>query len=120
VRVIDDVQRREYALPIAARERPDLIRVASELPPGAPLVPLVRDLRAANPHSWVVALGQPLEPEARHRRDDLDKLGVIHWIIMAPEALWLMIAAVSDGKVGRGVSRAPVTYDVHPDHPLAL
>ncbi len=61
VHVIDDMQRREHALSIAARDHPDLILVASNLA-GMQLVPLVRDLRAASLHSRIVVLGQFLAP----------------------------------------------------------
>ncbi len=76
VHVIDDVQRREYALAIAAREHPDLILVVSDLV-GIQLVPLVRELRAASPRSGVVVLGQSLDAEDRSQ---LDVLGVVGFI----------------------------------------
>jgi len=84
VQVIDDVQRREYTLAIAAREQPDLILVASDLA-GLRLVPLVRDLRAASPCSRVVVFGKLLEPEAHGHLVDLDVAGFVQWKTVTPE-----------------------------------
>ncbi len=84
VHVIDDVQQRELALPIAARERPDLILVASDLA-GMRLVPLVRDLRAASPDSQIVVLGKFPEPEAYGQFVDLDVAGFAQWKTATPE-----------------------------------
>ncbi len=84
VHVIDDVQRREYAVPIAARKHPDFILVASDLA-GLPLVPLIRDLRAASPCSCVVVLGQSLEPETCSQLDALDVAGFIQWKTLIAE-----------------------------------
>jgi len=78
VQVIDDVRRREYALPIAVREQPNLILVASDLA-GLRLVPLVRDLREASPCSRIMVLGKTLEPEAYSHLVDLDVAGFVQW-----------------------------------------
>ncbi len=79
VHVIDDVQQREHALPIVAREHPDLILVASDLA-GLRLVPLVRDLRAASPCSRIVVLGQFLEPGTYSQLDALGVAGFVQWL----------------------------------------
>jgi len=108
VHVIDDVQRREYALPVAAREQPDLILIAADLA-GVCVVPLVRDLRAVSPRSRIVVVGKFLEPEAHNQLDDLDVASFIQWKTVTLETLWLAIAAVRDGKmqvVGKEASRA--------------
>ncbi len=84
VHVIDDVQQREYALAIAAREHPDLILVASDLL-GVRLVPLVRDLRVVSPDSQLVVFGRPLEPEVHLQLDGLDVAGFVQWKTVTPE-----------------------------------
>ncbi len=122
---VDDVQQRDYALAVAARERPDLILilVASDLA-GLRLVPLVRDLREASLHSRVVVLGQPLDPKAHRQLDALGMAGFIHWMTVTTEALRLVIvAAVSDGKMqagGTDVSRATLHVRRSSRSPLTL
>ncbi len=108
VHVIDDVQRREYALPIAAREQPDLILVAVDLA-GVCVVPLVRDLHAVSPCSRIVVVGKFLEPEAHNQLDDLDVAGFVQWKTVTSERIRLVLAAVRDGKmqvVSKEASRA--------------
>jgi len=108
VHVIDDVQRRDYALAIAVREQPDLILVASDLA-AMGLVPLVRDLRAASPRSRIVVVGKFLEPEAHGQLIDLDVAGFVQWKTVTSERIRLVLAAVRDGKmqvVSKEASRA--------------
>jgi len=108
--VIDDVQRREYALPIAAREHPDLILVASDPSLGMQLVPLVRDLRAASPRSGVVVLGQLLDAEDRSQLDALGVVGFIQWKTVASERTPSWEGARSCApRVGRGATEREVT-----------
>jgi len=109
VHVIDDVQRREYALAIAAREQPDLILVASDLA-GMQLVPLVRDLRAASSCSRTVVLGKLLAPEAHDQINDLDVACFVQWKALTPERIQVALAAVRAGELyvgckARGRSR---------------
>jgi len=104
VQVIDDVQRREYALAIAAREHPDLILVASDLA-GVRLVPIVSSLRAASPCSRIVVLGQFLEPEDRNQLDDLGVAGFIYWGAGISGHVRLALAAVWEGPLYVGHER---------------
>jgi len=85
VYVIDDVQQREFALPIATRKQPDLILVASDLVV-LHLVSLVRDLCAASPRSGGVVLGQPLEPEVYSQLDDFCVVDLVQWEVVTPSA----------------------------------
>ncbi len=96
VHVIDDVQQCAYAVPIAARDHPDLILVASDLA-GLRLVPLVRDLRLASPCSQIVVLGKLLEPEAHRQLDDLDVACFVPWKTMTPGRIRGALAAVRAG-----------------------
>ncbi len=105
LRVIDDVQQREHALPIVAREHPDLILVASDLA-SLRLVPLVRDLREASPCSRIVVLGKTLEPEAHGQLVDLDVAGFVQWKIVTPERIRLVLAAVRDSELYVGCKDA--------------
>jgi len=105
VQVIDDVQRREHALPIAAREYPDLILVASDLA-GLRLVPLVRDLPAASPCSRIVVLGKFLEPEAHGQLDDLDVAGFVQWKVVTPERIRAVLVAIRAGELYVGCKGA--------------
>ncbi len=115
VQVIDDVQRREYALPIAAREQPDLILVASDLLPGMRLVPLIRDLHMVSTCSRIVVLGKFLEPEPRLQLDGLDVDGFVQWEVVIPERIRLALAAVRAGQLY--VDSAGVVQQLHsPEH----
>jgi len=108
VHVIDDVQRREYALPIAARERPDFILVASDLLlPCLQLVPLVRDLRTVSPDSQLVVFGRPLEPEVHLQLDGLDVAGFVQWDVVTPERVRLALTAVRAGDLYVGCKDDP-------------
>jgi len=98
VRVVADVQRRESALRLAAHEQPDLILAASDLA-GMRLVPLVRDLRAASPHSRVVVFGKLLESEAHRELDKLDVAAFVQWKTATPERIRLILAAVRAGEL---------------------
>jgi len=98
VHVIDDVQQRELALPIAAREHPDLILVASDLL-GVRIVPLVHDLHMTSPCSRVVVLGQPLEPAAHADLKELDVTSFVQWKTVTPQRIQLILAAVRAGEL---------------------
>lgn len=104
--IVDDVQRREPGVQVAAREQPDLILVASDLP-GVPPVPLVRDLRGASAQSQIIMIGKVLTPEEHRQLADLDLAGFLQWTSVTPERLRSVIDAVRDGEV-RAASTAVV------------
>ncbi len=101
VHVVDDVQQRELALPIAARDRPDIILVASDLL-GMRLVPLVRDLRAASPHSRIVVLGKLLEPEDCSQLDALGVASFVQWKVVTLGCIRLALTAVCESQLYMG------------------
>jgi len=98
VHIVDDVQRREPAVQIAAAEEPDLIFVASNLPGVAP-VPLVRDLRHAHVQSQIIMIGKLLAPEEHRQLADLDLASFLQWTCVTPERLRNVIETVRDGTV---------------------
>jgi len=102
VHVIDDVQRREHALPIAAWEHPDLVLVASDLA-GMQLLPLMRDLRPASPYSRGIVLGKLLEPKAHGQLVEFDVAAFVQRKTVTPSRIQLILATVCKGEMYVGV-----------------
>lgn len=113
VHIVDDVQRRELGAQVAAREQPDLILAASDLP-GVPPVPLVRALRDASPQSQITMIGKLLDPEEHRQLAGLDLAGFLQWTCVTPERLRSVIEAVRDGAV-RAASTGAVRVSYLPE-----
>ena len=105
VHIVDGVQRRDLAGQVAAREQPDLILVASDLP-GVPPVPLVSDLHHASAQSQIIMIGPLLDPEEHRQLADLDLACFLQWTCVTPERLWNVIEAVRDGMIRAGSAGA--------------
>jgi DNA-binding NarL/FixJ family response regulator len=103
--IVDEVQRREPAVQVAAREQPDLIFAASDLPGVAP-VPLVRALRDAGAQGQIIMIGKPLTPEEHRELADLDLAGFLQWPCVTDERLRNVIETVRDGAVRVGSAGA--------------
>ncbi len=105
VHIVDDVQRREPAVQVAAREQPDLIFAASDLAGVAP-VPLVRDLRDTSMQSQIIMIGKALNSEEHRQLADLDLAAFLQWTCVTPERLRNVIEAVRDGVIRAGSTGA--------------
>jgi len=113
MRIVGDVQRRELAGQVAARDQPDLIFVASDLP-GLPPVPLVGALHHASAQSQIIMIGPLLDPEEHRQLADLDLACFLQWTCVTPERLRNVIEAVRDGVIragSAGAVRAAFTPD---------
>jgi len=75
--IIGEVRQGDEALRAIAAEQPDIIIAGSDLP-GIPIVPLVREVRAANPASQIVVVGR-LRTRAEHV--ELTALGVRGFVL---------------------------------------
>jgi len=98
MRIVGDVQRREPAMQAAARDLPNLIFVASDLP-GVPAVPLVGALHHASAQSQIIMIGPLLDPEEHRQLADLDLACFLQWTCVTPERLRNVAEAVRDGMV---------------------
>lgn len=99
--------------PSAAREHPDVIFLASDLPSIRP-VPLVRDLRSASPQSRIIMIGPLLTPEEHRQLAELGLDGFFGWECITAEKIEHVIETVRSGSM-RVVSSAVVEVWQHPE-----
>ncbi len=97
----------EKAVRLAARDHPDAIVLAADLP-GRLLAPLVRDLRAASDASRIVVIGElaALDGETVALLLDLGVAACLLWADVRPEELPRHVATVLDSKalvISRGL-----------------
>ena len=96
-RVIGDAQCAAEALTIAARERPTVILVATDVRSIA-LIPLLRDLHECSPDSHIIVLGDVL---AAHEHPALGQEGIegyLDWSMLPPSLLSPLIDIIAHGK----------------------
>jgi len=87
--IIGEARQGDEAVRAVATEQPDVIIAGSDLP-GVPVVPLVREIRAASPASQIVVVGR-LRTRAEHA--ELTALGIRGFV------LWKDIDAESVGAI---------------------
>ncbi len=75
--IIGEARQGDEAARVIAAEQPDIVIADSDLP-GMPIVPLVREIRAANPASQIVVVGR-LRTRAEHA--ELATLGIRGFVL---------------------------------------
>lgn len=113
IHISADVQQATCAVRDAAREHPDVIFLASDLPCIRP-VPLVRDLRSASPQSRIIMIGPLLTPEEHRQLAELGLDGFFGWECITAEKIEHVIETVRSGSM-RVVSSAVVEVWQHPE-----
>jgi len=96
MQIVGEAHQHGAALRVAGVEQPDIIIAGSDLP-GAPVVPLAEEMRAASPASRIIAVGKLLGREEHVRLTELGVGSFLLWEDVTADTIGRVIADVRAG-----------------------